>query len=268
MSNGNLEIWNTLGRTSPQHTKPFQRAGGFKGTAVKPIYTEQKMTEQFGPCGIGWGISAPQFQLVPGSEGQTVVYCWLSVWVVIEGKRSEPIPGVGGDMVVVKRKDFSITDDEAFKKAFTDALGNAMKHLGMSADIHMGRFDDNKYVNDLRQEEAARQNTRPPQTSDERRHRDVQSPGQKIHIEDGVAYDAKTGEVIPPPLASGRQVQELRTLLEAAKVAKVASEQTAAKWHAQYKVQSFEELSSTVCMKLIKALRGKLDTAKKPAAAA
>ena len=30
----NLAIWNTLGRTSPEHTKGFTRGGGFKGTAV------------------------------------------------------------------------------------------------------------------------------------------------------------------------------------------------------------------------------------------
>lgn len=150
----NLAIWNTLGRTSPEHTKQFTRGGGFKGTAVKPIYTEQKMTEQFGPCGIGWGFSEPTFQLVPGSEGQTAVYCWLTLWYIHDGARSAPIPGVGGDFVIVKQSSGLRTDDEAFKKAFTDAIGNAMKHIGMSADVHMGRFDDSKYVNDLRREDA------------------------------------------------------------------------------------------------------------------
>lgn len=150
----NLSIWNTLGRTSPEHTKGFTRGGGFKGTAVKPIYTEQKMTELFGPCGIGWGFSEPNFQLVPGSDGQTAVYCWLTLWYLHENARSSPIPGVGGDFVVVKQSSGLRTDDEAFKKAFTDAIGNAMKHLGMSADVHMGLFDDSKYVNELRREDA------------------------------------------------------------------------------------------------------------------
>ena len=151
---GNLTIWNTLGRTNPDQTKGFSRAGGFRGTAVKPVYTEQKMTELFGPCGIGWGFSEPTFQLVPGSDGQTAVYCWLSLWYVHDGARSQPVPGVGGDMVIVKQSSGLRTDDEAFKKAFTDAIGNAMKHIGMSADVHMGRFDDSKYVNELRREDA------------------------------------------------------------------------------------------------------------------
>jgi hypothetical protein len=160
----NLAIWNTLGRTSPDQTKVFSRAGGFRGTAVKPVYTEQKMTELFGPCGIGWGFSEPTFQLVPGSDGQTAVYCWLSLWYVHDGARSQPVPGVGGDMVIVKQSSGLRTDDEAFKKAFTDAIGNAMKHIGMSADVHMGRFDDSKYVNELRREDAEANSQPAPMT--------------------------------------------------------------------------------------------------------
>lgn len=166
----NLAIWNTLGRTSPEHTKGFTRGGGFKGTAVKPIYTEQKMTEQFGPCGIGWGFSEPQFQIVPGANSEVMVYCWLTLWFVHDGARSAPIPGVGGDKIIshikaneqYKRPERWESDDEAFKKAFTDAIGNAMKHIGMSADVHMGRFDDSKYVSDLRREDAENNSSSAP----------------------------------------------------------------------------------------------------------
>lgn len=158
----NLSIWNKLGKTDPAHTKGFKRAGGFGGTAIKPIYTEQKMTEEFGPCGTGWGFTEPTFQTVPASEGQIAVYCWLSLWYVLDGKKSALVPGVGGDMVVVKQSSGLRTDDEAFKKAFTDAIGNAMKHIGMSADVHMGLFDDSKYVSDRKAEEAEAKLPPPP----------------------------------------------------------------------------------------------------------
>jgi len=148
---GNLDIWNSLGRTDPEQTKAFTRGGGFRGTAIKPVYTEMKMTEQFGPCGIGWGFTDPVFKTFE-LDGEIIVYCWLSLWYELGGKRSELIPGVGGDFVVKKTKNGSQADDEAFKKAFTDAIGNAMKHIGMSADVHMGRFDDSKYVSETRQE--------------------------------------------------------------------------------------------------------------------
>ena len=49
-------------------------------------------------------------------------------------------------------KTYGQTDDEAFKKAYTDALSNAMKFIGVAADVHMGLFDDNKYVQQVRGE--------------------------------------------------------------------------------------------------------------------
>lgn len=154
----NLKLWNTLGRTDPAHTKGFKRAGGFGGTAIKPIYTTQKMTEVFGPAGKGWGMGEPTFQTVAGSEGQIAVYCTVSLWYREEGDSESKVAvvyGVGGDMVVVKQSNGLRTDDEAFKKAFTDAIGNAMKHIGMSADVHMGLFDDSKYISDVKAEIAA-----------------------------------------------------------------------------------------------------------------
>lgn len=150
----NLALWNRLGKTSPEHTKKFKRAGGFSGTAIKPIYTTQKMTEEFGPAGKGWGMGEPSFQTIPASEGQIAVYCTASLWWADADGTVNTVYGVGGDMVVVKQSNVLRTDDEAFKKAFTDALGNAMKHLGMSADVHMGLFDDSKYVADVQRELA------------------------------------------------------------------------------------------------------------------
>lgn len=167
----NMEIWDKLGKTDPKHTKGFKRAGGFGGTAIKPIYTEQKMTEVFGAAGKGWGMGEPSFQTVSGNDGQIAVYCTVSLWwtskrpanPAISNMLSEPallthtVYGVGGDMVVVKQSNGLRTDDEAFKKAFTDAIGNAMKHIGMSADVHMGLFDDSKYVQERNAEEAEKE---------------------------------------------------------------------------------------------------------------
>lgn len=184
---GYTDIWDELGKTDPAHTKKFQRAGGFKGTAIKPIYTERKMTEEFGPCGIGWGINEPTFQVVPGTEGQTAVYCTASIWIKVGEILSAPIYGVGGDMVIVKQSSGSRTDDEAFKKAFTDAIGNAMKHLGMSADVHMGLFDDSKYVREREEEERAE---RPP-TVPARQNTDDSHGGEPVN---SITAETSTGK--------------------------------------------------------------------------
>jgi hypothetical protein len=149
----NLRHWNALSRTDPKHTKPFQRAGGFKGTAIKPIYAAHKMTERFGPCGSGWGMTAPTFQTVAQAD-EVLVYCTVGLWYRDGEKQSECVYGVGGDKAVTKNKNGPVHDDEAFKKAYTDALSNAMKQIGVGADVHMGMFEDAKYVNELKREFA------------------------------------------------------------------------------------------------------------------
>lgn len=143
-------LWDRLGKTDPAHTKGFQRAGGFKGTAIKPMFSYRRMTEEYGPCGIGWGIGEPTFQVVHAND-EVLVYCTVSVW---HGARDNTVFGVGGDKALAKFQSGPRTDDEAFKKAFTDAVTNALKLIGVGADVHMGMFDDNKYVNEMKAEFA------------------------------------------------------------------------------------------------------------------
>lgn len=41
-------------------------------------------------------------------------------------------------------------DEDAFKKAMTDALTKGLSHLGFSADVYLGKFDDSRYVEEQR----------------------------------------------------------------------------------------------------------------------
>lgn len=144
----NTKIWDAVCKTDPQHTKPFSRAGGFKGTAIKPIWTVKRLTEQFGPVGMGWGMGEPSFTVVPSGE-EILVYCTVTCW---HTERANTFVGVGGDKVTAKRSSGPFNDDEAFKKAFTDAVGNAFKFVGFGADVHIGQFEDSKYVQDVTEE--------------------------------------------------------------------------------------------------------------------
>ena len=153
----NLRIWNLVSKTDPAHTKQFKRAGGFSGTALKPIWVEQMLTAAFGPAGIGWGTDEPKFEVIPGKNGEVLVYCTVRGW---HTSRDNSVYGVGGDKIITyikaneqyNRPERWENDDEAFKKAFTDAMMNAFKHVGVGADIHMGLFDDSKYVSAMREE--------------------------------------------------------------------------------------------------------------------
>jgi len=153
----NLEVWDALSTTDPAATSAFNN-GSFKGTAIKPIWMIKRMTEQFGACGIGWGMGKPDFQ-IEHCEGETLVYCTTHIW---HGSPENQIWGVGGDKVrtLVKRgkpDEYIKTDDEAFKKAYTDAISNCLKYLGVGADVHMGRFDDSKYIQQATAAEQKRQ---------------------------------------------------------------------------------------------------------------
>lgn len=142
----NLRIWERLGKTDPRHTKSFQRAGGFKGTAIKPMWSFRSMTEYFGPAGIGWGPEMPLFETREAADEQ-MVFCTVGVWYLDpETQVRGLVYGVGGDKYLLKQKDGLRSSDEAFKAAYTDAIGNAVKLIGVAADVHMGLFDDNKYV--------------------------------------------------------------------------------------------------------------------------
>lgn len=154
-----LRHWDALKKTDPAHTKRFDRAGGFKGTATKPIYLIERLTEHFGPAGIGWGTTEPRFHVERIGE-DVLVFCTIGLWYLDADKRSEPVYGTGGDNLRLNRKAGPLPNDEAFKAAQTDALSNAMKLIGVLADIHMGMHDDDKYVRSLK-EEFAEENAAP-----------------------------------------------------------------------------------------------------------
>lgn len=142
----NLKYWNELCRAPKEALKQFQRAGGFKGTAIKPMWSIKRMTEVFGPVGEGWAIDSPKFEVVPAGD-EIMVYC--TVFVYLKGDNNAGgFYGVGGDKVRVVQSSGPRNDDEAFKKAYTDALTNAFKLLGVGADVHMGLWDGSKYVDD------------------------------------------------------------------------------------------------------------------------
>lgn len=153
-------LWLKLGKTDPAHTKGFKRSGGFSGTALKPMWVWQRLTEEFGSCGKGWGMERPSFETVAGENREVLVYCTVAGWYLDDNGDRCPVFGVGGDKAVTyikaneqyNRPERWENDDEAFKKAFTDALMNAFKFIGVGADIHMGLFDDSKYVAEVRRE--------------------------------------------------------------------------------------------------------------------
>jgi len=142
----NLDLWDSLSKTDPNHTKSFTRGGGFSGTAIKPMWAVWRATKEFGPCGIGWGWDVLQTQIAEG-----MVFCLVRVWYVSGGMRYETGPQWGGTEIRTPRKDGSSrADDESFKKSVTDGITKCLSYIGIGGDVHLGQFDDTKYVNEAK----------------------------------------------------------------------------------------------------------------------
>lgn len=145
--NENLKLWDSVQATDPKYTKAFSRAGGFRGTAINATYQIRRATEQWGPIGGKWGCSIVSSDFVPGADGDVVHVALIDFW-----HPAGRFQTFGQTTFVGSNKNGKFTDEEAPKKSLTDAITKALSMLGFSADVHLGLFDDNKYVNDMKQQ--------------------------------------------------------------------------------------------------------------------
>lgn len=152
----NLELWNKVKQPPAEVLKPI-KGGRLSGmTDISPAWRMRALTEEFGICGIGWKYSIKRLWTESASDGQLFAFAEIDLFVNIDGKWSEPIPGIGGNMLIqrethtdyeTKQKEKVLySNDEAYKMAVTDAIGVAAKALGFGADIYLGQFDGSKYT--------------------------------------------------------------------------------------------------------------------------
>jgi hypothetical protein len=121
--------------------------GALRGKSdINPQWRIKAITEVYGLCGIGWYYTISNVDFRPSIDGKIAVFVEVNLFVKdADGEWSKPIPGVGGNMFVDKNKNGLVDNDEAVKMATTDALGNAMKYIGVASQIFEGDFDGSKY---------------------------------------------------------------------------------------------------------------------------
>ena len=140
----NLKIYNQV-RAVPETAKKPIAAGRLKGkTDVNPMWRIKKLTEVFGPAGEGWRYTIDRMWTEPGNGGEVTANVLISLYVKTGETESSAIPGIGGSMLIVQEKNGLYTDDEAYKKALTDAISVACKALGVAADVYWDK-DSTKY---------------------------------------------------------------------------------------------------------------------------
>lgn len=140
----NLALYNRYAQPPQDALKAFNN-GKFSGTDINPMWRIKALTEEFGPCGLGWYPEVKRMWREDTPDGAATVYCEVLLYVKYDGEWSKPITGIGGNTLTRVTRNGSSTTDEAYKMAYTDALGIACKALGFGADIWW-KSNDTKYT--------------------------------------------------------------------------------------------------------------------------
>lgn len=142
----NLELYNKV-RSVPADAKKEILGGKLKGkTDINPMWRIKTLTEQFGICGFGWRTEIVDKWVNERANGEIIANVKINLYIKVDNEWSAPIVGIGGSMLVALEKGQPVSNDEAYKMAYTDAISVACKMLGIGADVYWDK-DSTKYSN-------------------------------------------------------------------------------------------------------------------------
>ena len=154
----NKALWNRVCMTDPKAVKPIT-GKQYSGNSPKPYWIVERLTDEFGPCGIGWGFSiiSERFEhFGQGDAAESLHIAAVRFWYEMGDKRGE-LEQVGQTRAsYTTSKGKFLVDEDAPKKSVTDALVKCASYLGFAGDIFSGRWDDSKYVREAGAEWEAR----------------------------------------------------------------------------------------------------------------
>jgi len=154
----NMELYESF-RKVPDEAKKTIAAGRTKGfTDINPMWRIKKLTEKFGPCGIGWYYK-PVRKWIESVGNEYAAFVDIDLYIKIDGEWSMPITGTGGSKLATVEKSGLYVSDECYKMATTDAISVACKQLGIGADVYFSQDktkydipeDDNRKINEHEQ---------------------------------------------------------------------------------------------------------------------
>ena len=141
----NKALWDAVKVTDPRAVKPIT-GKPYKGSSPKPYWLIERATEEFGPIGIGWGVTVKSERFERLSDTDVLHVAVVSIWYVRDGVRSETFDQMGGTKAAYQSKNGMVVDEDAGKKSVTDGMVKCLSMLGFAGDIFSGLWDDSKYV--------------------------------------------------------------------------------------------------------------------------
>lgn len=163
----NLELWKKVEKTNPKYTKKA-KIGGLEITSIAPQYQIMNVTEQFGSYGKSWGFkkieldyslvstpclkdktegSYPNVKVIGKEDSIMGLVIFKAIFFYPDGE----FPIINS-ISLFTNNDKTKIDDNFAKKVETDSLTKAISKLGFNADIFLGKFNDVKYVNEIKME--------------------------------------------------------------------------------------------------------------------
>ena len=143
-----LKLYQSV-RAVPDAAKKEIKGGRMNGkTDINPMWRIEKLTEMFGPCGIGWKYVITKQWTEHGADGTIAAYVNIDLFYKWNDAWSDAVPGTGGNMFVAKESSGLYTSDECYKMALTDAISVSCKAIGMGADVYWSsgrtKYDGNE----------------------------------------------------------------------------------------------------------------------------
>lgn len=182
------DLWNRVCTTDPKAVKAIT-GKQYQGNSPRPYWIIERLTEEFGPCGIGWGFSILNERMERLADTEILHVAVVQFWYVLDGQRGE-LQQIGQTRAVYAKKNGDLMiDEDAPKKSVTDALVKCASYIGFAGDIFSGRWDDSKYVESAAQHYANKRAPAQP-TQATGAAKDMSPKARAQRIEDGV----KTGD--------------------------------------------------------------------------
>jgi len=142
----NTALWNRVKVTDPRAVKAIT-GKQYSGNSPKPYWLIERATQEFGPVGIGWGVTVKSERFERLSDTDVLHVAVVAVWYVLDGVRSESFEQMGGTKAAYKTaKGTILIDEDAGKKSVTDGMVKCLSMIGFAGDIFSGQWDDSKYV--------------------------------------------------------------------------------------------------------------------------
>lgn len=259
-----MEIYDLV-REVPKEAKKPITGGRLNGmTDIKPQWRIEKLTEVFGPVGIGWKTVIKNKEIIEGANDEKVAIVDIDLYIKYNGEWSEAIEGTGGSSFVTKEKNGLYTSDECFKMAYTDALSVACKSLGMGANVYWG---DTKY--DISKKDATLEEAKQWVFADKYKKHAGETMEEVIKNDpqyiqwflskpatefDKKCYELLTGEKLPTEEEQDERIKEISTINNLVLETDTDLEEI----HNYFKVESLSEMTNKQLKDCTKILEKKL----------